>query len=126
MAKDQAKWVAQIEAVVDQAETILALKGQPMAGGMFYGSQQCLLFERDGLLAATASGRGVQPTEGDRQQLPTEMWSWGRGLILKVEQGTVDCKATRVTNSDAARFERFAHQLQLEAHNPAVMASYER
>jgi DNA polymerase I-like protein with 3'-5' exonuclease and polymerase domains len=126
MAKDQAKWLAQVETVVAQAQTILALKGQPMAGGMFYSGQQCLLFERDGLLAATALGRGVQPTEGDCQQLPTEMLSWGRGLILKVEQGRVDCKATRITNSDAARFERFAQQLQLAAHNPAVVASYER
>ncbi|MEP0873980.1 hypothetical protein NDA01_30205 [Trichocoleus desertorum AS-A10] len=66
MARDQAQWIAQVETVVDQAQTI---------------------------------------------------------LVLKVEQGTVDCKATRITNSDAARFERFAHQLQLEANNPAVMAS---
>jgi hypothetical protein len=125
MAKDQVKWIAQVETVVDHAQTILALKGQPMAGGTFYGGKQCLLFERDGFLVATAPGRGVQPTEGDRQQLPTEMLSWGRGLILEVEQNTIDCHATRITNSDAARFERFARQVQAEASHPSRTAGYE-
>jgi DNA polymerase-1 len=125
MAKDQAKWIAQVETVVDHAQTILALKGQPMAGGTFYGGKQCLLFERDGFLVATAPGRGVQPTKGDRQQLPTEMFSWGRGLILKIEQNTIDCHATRITNSDAVRFERFAYQVQLETNRSSVAAGYE-
>ena len=126
MIKDQVKWIAQVEAVVDHAQTVLALKGQPLAGGTFYGSKNCLLFERDGLLAATAPGRGMQPTESDRQQLPTEMLSWGRGLILKVEQNTIDCKATRITNSDVARLERFSHQVQLETNRSSQVASYEQ
>jgi hypothetical protein len=125
MAKDQAKWIAQVETVVDHAQTILALKGQPMAGGTFYGGKQCLLFERDGLLAATASGRGKQPAAHDLEQLPTEMLSWGRGLILKVEKNVIDCQATRITNSDVMKFERFCHQVQLEAHCSSQVANYE-
>jgi len=126
MVKDQSKWIAQVETVVDHAQTILALKGQPIAEGTFYAGKQCLLFERDGFLVATAPGRGVQPTEGDRQQLPTEMLSWGRGLILKVEQNTIDCKATQITNSDATRFERFAHQVKLETSHSLQTAGYEQ
>lgn len=125
MAKDQAKWIAQVETVVDHAQTILALKGEPMAGGTFYGGKQCLLFERDGYLVATAPSRGVQPSEGDRQQLPTEMLSWGRGLVLKVEQNTIDCGATRITNSDATRFERFAKQVRADMSQSPQAAGYE-
>ncbi|MBD2121300.1 hypothetical protein [Trichocoleus sp. FACHB-262] len=126
MARDQAQWIAQVETVVDQAQTILACKGQPMAGGTFYCGKQCCLFAREGLFAATAPSRGVQPTEGDRQQLPTEMLAWERGVILKVEQGTIDSKTTRITNADVARFERFAQRLQLAATNHASIAGHER
>ena len=115
MEQDHVAWKDQTLAIAHQASTILEFGGEPMEKGLGYeGSTYTVYVERN-TLYAFAKNRGVQPSELDRQNLPPEILESGRGIILKVEQGEPDAKATRVTTADSHRFEMYANRLQRQA-----------
>ena len=129
MERDQAKWQEQVWAIANHAKAILASLGEPLAGGMYFeGKKDYTLFSRDETLYALASGRGVQPTAEDKVNLPQQILMNGRGIIMKLEQGTIYSKATRVTSADAERFQQFAKLVETKLHkqNRFVLASCEQ
>ncbi|MDX2241464.1 MAG: strawberry notch C-terminal domain-containing protein [Leptolyngbyaceae cyanobacterium bins.302] len=124
MERDQAKWQEQVWAIANHAKTILSSLGEPLAGGTcFEGKKDYTLFSRDETLYALASGRGIQPTLEDRAVLPQEIFAYGRGIIMKLEQDKIFPEATRVTSVDAERFQRFAKLVETRLHEQNKLIS---
>jgi len=94
----------------------------------FEGKKDYTLFSRDETLYALASGRGVQPTAEDRVNLPQQILTNGRDIIMKLNQGEIYSEATKVTSADAERFQRFAKLVETKLHeqNRFVLASCEQ
>lgn len=65
--------------------------------------------------------RSIKNPVGYLYKALTAGWElFTRLALLKVEKNIMVCQATRITNSDAMKFERLCHQVQLEAHGLRV------
>ncbi|MGA7936948.1 MAG: hypothetical protein WCA35_25560 [Kovacikia sp.] len=72
---------------------------------------------------AEAMGHGVLPTGDDRSFLPNCVLQSRRGIILKLHQREIAIAATRITATDAKRFEQFANLVQ---NKQLQMVGYDR
>jgi len=111
MAKDMTTWEGQVRSIAEQAQTILAELGRPLAEGIMFPGKTYLLYAQDKCLYALASERGKQPEAADQQVLPEAVLRSGRGIILKLEDGAISTM-TQVTSADAQRFEKFVEQMK--------------
>jgi hypothetical protein len=76
---------------------------------LFEGKRNYTLFAQQDALYVLASGRGILPTGDDRTVLPDRVLQSRRGIILKLHQDEISTVATRITATDAQRFEQFAN-----------------
>lgn len=122
MDQDRFAWREQTLTIAQHANTILEAGGEPLETGKgigYIGSTYTVYAEQN-TVYAFAKGRGVQPSEADRQNLPSEILKSGRGMILKVEQVEPDVKVTRVTTADAHRFDMVANRLQRQSQRQEI------
>jgi hypothetical protein len=109
-AKDQTLWKQQAQAIANHAKTILETVGRSSASGtLFEGKRNYTLFAQQDTLYVLATGRGILPTGDDRTALPDRVLQSRRGIILKLHQGEISTTATRITATDAKRFEQFVN-----------------
>jgi hypothetical protein len=112
-ARDQAAWKQQVQDVTNHARTILEAVGKPSATGtLFEGKKHYTIFAQDDRLYVLATGHGILPAGDDRDILPDRVLQSRRGIILKLHQGEISMTATRITATDAKRFEQFANLVQ--------------
>ncbi len=112
-ARDQAVWKQQVQGVADDARTILEAVGRLSENGMlFEGKKHYTVFAQDDRLYILAAGHGILPTGDDRVILPDRVIQSRRGIILKLHEGEISTTATRITATDAKRFEQFANLAQ--------------